>query len=244
MIDIEPPHAAIETWRDIFVHLTIIIAGVLIAIGLEQSVEYFHHRHQAHQLEANMRAEAQHNIQILTVHLDVNIPNLLWDRAALTAVRTALPKAGFIDVRLPPAFPHPAGETMIAPERNVWPAAEAAGTVILLPDNIARGYAMLDHQSEDDDREVERIRDATALVTRFELATGEKVSPGAKLHLSVPQQDQLVTALATEAQSLFDLLHRDNLFLLVCQAVAQGIDDPATLSDFIARGNMRINSYR
>lgn len=243
MIDVDPPHASIETWRDILIHLAIIVTGILIAIGLEQTAEAIHHRHQCRDLEANMRAEAQHNVGILNIHLDVNIPNMLWYRSALTAVRTATPHAAFVDVTLPPPFPHPK-EAMIAPARNVWPAAEAAGTVILLSDKVAQVYAVLDHQWVDDDREVEHIRDATALITRFELATGEKVSPGATLHLTVAQQEQLVTALATEAQSLFDLLHRDNLFLLVCQAVAQGIDDPATLSDFIARGNMRINNYR
>jgi hypothetical protein len=244
MIDIHPPQHAAITRRDFFIHLFIVVLGILIAIGLEQSVEYIHHRHQRNELEANMRTEAQRNIQILSVHLDVNIPNLLWDRAALAAIRSAAPKAGFIDVALPPPEPHPTDEVMIAPVHAVWPAAQAAGTVILLPDQVARGYSVLDHQWESDDREVERIRDATALMTRFELATGDKILPRATLHLSIAQRDQLLTALATQTQSLFDLLHRDNLFLLACQAVVQGDEDPDSFSGFMLHHDMRINHYR
>jgi hypothetical protein len=47
MIDIHPPQHAPMTRRDFFVHLFIVVLGILIAIGLEQSVEYLHHRHLA-----------------------------------------------------------------------------------------------------------------------------------------------------------------------------------------------------
>ncbi|HZL28558.1 MAG TPA: hypothetical protein VFC39_18690 [Acidobacteriaceae bacterium] len=47
MIDIHPPQHAPMTKREFFVHLFIVILGILIAIGLEQSVEYLHHRHLA-----------------------------------------------------------------------------------------------------------------------------------------------------------------------------------------------------
>jgi hypothetical protein len=37
--EVHPSHPAIRTWRDFFVHITTIVIGLLIAIGLEQSVE-------------------------------------------------------------------------------------------------------------------------------------------------------------------------------------------------------------
>ena len=39
MIDIHPPQHAPMTRRDFFVHLFIVVLGILIAIGLEQTVE-------------------------------------------------------------------------------------------------------------------------------------------------------------------------------------------------------------
>ena len=44
MLDVHPPHTPTHTWKDFFIHIATIVIGLLIAIGLEQTVEYFHHR--------------------------------------------------------------------------------------------------------------------------------------------------------------------------------------------------------
>ena len=46
MLDVHPPHAPTHTWKDFFLHIATIVIGLLIAIGLEQTVEYVHHRRQ------------------------------------------------------------------------------------------------------------------------------------------------------------------------------------------------------
>jgi len=61
MIDIHPPQHGAMTPRDILTHLAIVVAGILIAIGLEQSVEYIHHRHQLEQARSTIRAELTHD---------------------------------------------------------------------------------------------------------------------------------------------------------------------------------------
>ena len=65
MIDIHPPHHAATTRRDFFIHLATVVLGILIAIGLEQTVEYFHHRDQVAQLTEQMRTEAQNNLPLI-----------------------------------------------------------------------------------------------------------------------------------------------------------------------------------
>ena len=57
MLDVHPAHHAASTWRDFFIHIATIVIGLLIAIGLEQTVEYFHHRHLASEarLARNLR---------------------------------------------------------------------------------------------------------------------------------------------------------------------------------------------
>ena len=45
MLDVHPPHAPTHTWRDFFIHIATITVGLLIAVGLEQAVEFLHHRH-------------------------------------------------------------------------------------------------------------------------------------------------------------------------------------------------------
>jgi hypothetical protein len=61
MIDIHAPHEATHTWADFFIHIATIVVGLLIAIGLEQTVEYLHHRHLATEARRALLSERQQN---------------------------------------------------------------------------------------------------------------------------------------------------------------------------------------
>lgn len=91
MIDIDPPHASIESWRDILIHLAIIVAGILIAIALDQSIEAVHHRHEARHARDLLREEMDHNRQILQESLfvfDLHESYLFNDLPVLERART------------------------------------------------------------------------------------------------------------------------------------------------------------
>ena len=64
MIDVHPPRHVFGV-RDFFIHLLTITAGLLIAIGLEQSVEKLHHRHQRQEAETKIRDELRSNQEML-----------------------------------------------------------------------------------------------------------------------------------------------------------------------------------
>ena len=49
MLDVHMPHAT-HTWKDFFVHIATITVGLIIAVGLEQTVGAIHHLHRAHEL--------------------------------------------------------------------------------------------------------------------------------------------------------------------------------------------------
>ena len=57
MLDVHPPHHPTHTWKDFFIHLATIVVGLLIAVGLEQTVENLHHRHLANEFEEQMNEE-------------------------------------------------------------------------------------------------------------------------------------------------------------------------------------------
>jgi hypothetical protein len=38
MLDVHPPHEAVHTWKDFCIHIIAIVIGLLIAVGLEQTV--------------------------------------------------------------------------------------------------------------------------------------------------------------------------------------------------------------
>jgi hypothetical protein len=58
MLDVHPAHHAATTWRDFFIHIATIVLGLLIAVSLEQTVEYFHHQHQLHDVRQGILADA------------------------------------------------------------------------------------------------------------------------------------------------------------------------------------------
>src|ERR1700751_113859 len=59
MIDVHPPHHAATTWRDFFIHIATIVIGLLIAIGLEQTVERIHHSHERSELRETLHRESE-----------------------------------------------------------------------------------------------------------------------------------------------------------------------------------------
>jgi hypothetical protein len=243
-MEVHPPHHAIGSWREFFVHMSTIVLGLLIAIGLEQSVELLHRRHLRHELQENFRAEAERNVNILTRHLDVNIPPMLWQRDVVTAVRTAVAKGGYVDVTLPPSPADAPGIGLVAPERNVWPVALSSGSLALLPEATAQMYARVDFEAGEDVKEVDRMREVAALVNQFELATGNKIRQRTLLHLTLAQRDQLVTVMSISAQQLYTLLRRDGIYMVQCEGVLKGFDNVESLMDWAAKQPYRMNQYR
>lgn len=61
MLDIHTPHESIHTWRDFFIHIATIVVGLCIAVCLEQTVEFFHHREQIARTREELSAERDLN---------------------------------------------------------------------------------------------------------------------------------------------------------------------------------------
>ena len=57
MLEVHAPHEPIYSWKGFTIHIATIVIGLLIAVGLEQTVEYFHHQHQAAKFEEHLRAD-------------------------------------------------------------------------------------------------------------------------------------------------------------------------------------------
>lgn len=59
MLDVHPPHAPTHTWKDFFIHIATIVIGLLIAVGLEQTVELYHHHHQRRELLESLKSDTE-----------------------------------------------------------------------------------------------------------------------------------------------------------------------------------------
>lgn len=61
MLEVHPPEHAPHSVRDFFLHIFTITVGLLIALGLEATVEWRHHVHLGHEAERNLRQELEGN---------------------------------------------------------------------------------------------------------------------------------------------------------------------------------------
>jgi hypothetical protein len=67
MLDVHPAHHAASSWREFFVHIATIVIGLLIAVGIEQTVEYIHHRREVADTREALRKERNANAARFTV---------------------------------------------------------------------------------------------------------------------------------------------------------------------------------
>ena len=149
MLDVHPPHHAANSWRDFLIHIATIVLGLCIAVGLEQTVEYFHHRHQRHQLQEDLHDEAEQNLQVIA--RDLKMQDLeYWFEQAIHETALATPQQNKIHITLPPppCLPGSVGTAEVryfAPSQAVWTTAKEGALVELLPVDQARMQARLAH---------------------------------------------------------------------------------------------------
>ncbi|HEY4009714.1 MAG TPA: hypothetical protein VGM11_06150 [Acidobacteriaceae bacterium] len=195
MIDIHPPHHAATTRRDFFIHLTTVVLGILIAIGLEQTVEYLHHRHLANEATRAL-LEERHSDEVAN---DFNIfgterheHELLHDLAVLRALRAHQP--------LPPG-PFIVRHVNYIYATEEWRKIHQSGTINYLTGNIGfinYRYEMQDsfedlltHSNQDLSRAASVLRSPTDPLNSFEknLAFSRFFNRLVAAHESLPQQE-------------------------------------------------------
>jgi hypothetical protein len=145
MIDVHAPHGGVHTWKDFWIHLGTITLGLLIAISLEQSVEWVHHLHQRHQLEADLREEGEQNEQVAENDWPALDDVMAADAARLREVESVLAVRRKREPPFPAAsfLPPPAAAVFQLPLSAVWSTATASASIDLLPRDVARSYTRL-----------------------------------------------------------------------------------------------------
>jgi len=201
MLDVHPAHHAATTWRDFFIHIATIVFGLLIAVGLEQTVEAVHRAHERNVLIEDIHAEAEHNLPVFDDNIKANSQQKAWLKASIAGINSAIsqsPAAGAaghgpITVTLPPLAQFQ-GER--APSRAVWSVAQSNGKVALLPENLAEVYDRLDYDAEQFFQARNGRFKVEVQMTAFETRFGVAIKPGVTLHLEAAAYDELSRLLA------------------------------------------------
>jgi hypothetical protein len=138
MLDVHPAHHAATTWRDFFIHIATIVIGLLIAVGLEQTVEYFHHRHEARDAREALRIEREIN------HSRYSLDTAAFRRFKVAvrnnlAVLTYLKQhPGTPEAQLPGVLV--CGLPWNPPEETAWKAAQRINATSYMTAEEVQGY--------------------------------------------------------------------------------------------------------
>jgi hypothetical protein len=210
MIDIHPPHTSDHTWKDFFIHIGTIAVGILIAIGLEQTVEVIHEHYQRTELRKAANTDARIYLRDVDENRDANTREIEDLTARIQQVRETIS----LGHPLPPPAYRPALpiETM---RIGNFAAARSSGLIHLLTEdeiNSASDAEVGVIKSEAlKDRAQEAATKRIAFEQRFQ--TGFPSGPFDFTHLTPPQLDEYLGLLieervrCTETLAYFELMH-------------------------------------
>jgi hypothetical protein len=140
MLDVHPAHHAASTWRDFLIHIATIVLGLLIAIGLEQSVEALHRQHERSQLRQSLHGESL-QIESDTVTSEVTLSDRKeWLRARISKVQAAV----WQHQPLPPPDPHTGATVLVRPDDPLWRSAKTSGLAPLLTEREVVAYSEIE----------------------------------------------------------------------------------------------------
>jgi len=185
MIDVHAPHGGLHTWRDFWIHLGTIALGLLIALGLEQGVEYLHHLHQRHQLEASLLAECRINKDRAEANFSGFDDLMKWLLGLHRDIGKMLATGGNADLPYRQLHYRPRLQEGVITTgspgslvTSVWDTANADDRLALLPDNEAHAYSLLYHvQIAHYEELFTSTRDATTRQRAFEAQFADTATP-------------------------------------------------------------------
>jgi hypothetical protein len=125
MLDVHPQQQSAHSWKDFFIHIATIVVGLLLAVGLEQTVEAVHHHHQRHELEEALQRDNQENSGYIKYDVAIVKSTMAWALQNASAIEQAGPTGQITLHRLPV-------QDIFQPNAGVWLTAKANGAATLL----------------------------------------------------------------------------------------------------------------
>jgi hypothetical protein len=230
MLDVHPPHETTHTWKDFFIHIATIVIGLLIAISLEQTVEFFHHREQRHQLLEDLRHEAEERVHVIPTNSSSHSSSEKWLRDILGAARTASPVGGSINFIVPQ---QPVYGRSVKPETAVWAAAKASGAVSVLSRAQIETWERVDYLAQLAQKNAEGAQAAHRALRATCDHIGASLEPGATINVTLEQRDELTRSLGTLIESVHALIVDDTASLGGSNGALHGAQTWEQLEPFI-----------
>lgn len=196
MIDIHVPQKSEHTWTDFFIHIGTIAVGLLLAIGLEQTVEMIHRHHQSLTAQRSLHDQSIANRALTQHDLSVIAEGRRLIRKNMDALDAAQGQSSLSDASFTPFL----GSTYTpSPENNAWLALRDTGGLELLPPKLAQAYG-----------KVEYMRSIAASSNELIIARRQDVQAILHLHntpaqLTPEEREQLLVAFSKLDQSMVEM---------------------------------------
>jgi hypothetical protein len=154
VLEVHAPHEAVHSWKDVLIHIAIIVVGLLIALGLDEGAQYIHHRREVAEVRAELRAEREANKEAFASE----VTHWRWETVELEnnlMVLAYIEKhPGTPDEKLPGALVWQ--HTSAAYSWAAWDAATSSGVTSLMPrDEVAQYGNIYFHLKLSEDQEVD-----------------------------------------------------------------------------------------
>jgi hypothetical protein len=164
MIDVHAPHGATHTWTDFFIHVGTIAVGLLLAIGLEQTVELFHHHHQVAETRRALQEEKQENIRIFHENVERHVMAMGYLHNNLRIFQFLRDHPRTAQDKLPGILYW--GIFSTRPQETAWSTAEHTDVLSLMPrkevSDISAVYNNIDYAWQQYEPVIEALTQSTA----------------------------------------------------------------------------------
>jgi hypothetical protein len=148
-MEIHKPKAA-HSWREFLIEIGTIVCGILIALALEQSIEWLHWKLEVSDAREGLREEIAFDERVYMHRVDVAPcvkQNLALLRSVLEALRAQKRVAPI------PVFISPENGPI---RREIWNSASAAQILVHFPKAELQTYSQFYQQREDDEYFMDR----------------------------------------------------------------------------------------
>lgn len=172
MLDVHPPHSPNHTWKDFFIHIATITVGLLIAVSLEQTVEYFHRLHERHLLEDELHVESEILQRNAEIDIEQDDARIKWRLALRNDVNLLISSHGKADPPVRPFVAPPKGHGVegtgnMALLNPIWQGAQADGRIALLPEGLKRAYGVVAFRKAEVEGENQKLHEVDEKVTSY-----------------------------------------------------------------------------
>ena len=141
MLEVHAPHEALHTWKGFFIHIATIVIGLLIAIGLEQTVEHFHHERQVATTRKALQLELALNVDRFAAETELArryVPILQTNLAVFQYLKL---HPGAAATQWPGVLSWHSFDPLYW--TNAWETAKQSGVLSYMPEGELRRYAAI-----------------------------------------------------------------------------------------------------